>query len=312
MLLTNAKVRQLIAALLASLLCLALAEGYTATACLKSPDEVDVSACEQELLDNPGNARVRKILSEALIKLGRRQEAIRLLANGVELSPDDGQMRDMLKLQQSFLEEQEWAAKQSDRRAANASGRVDPKAKLNMIRCTKLQGKDALDACDSGLELLPDNLELLLGKSDALLDMNRVVEAIQVLSKADAAHPGNAAVAEKQRTAASKRNLLTRQCLTLTGNEALRACDGALLKGASDELRIKQRRSALMATAEGTDAKRQSSTIAQADVSRTAAADSRKTGTSPQSSAQSARTAVSVAAAGARYSNAPIAPGVSY
>ncbi|MCB1750079.1 MAG: tetratricopeptide repeat protein [Gammaproteobacteria bacterium] len=222
------------------------ATGAAAAACLVPVAPTDLSACEQELQQNPRDIRLRRALTEALIGLGKRREAIKLLEAGLKLHPEDEQMQEMLKLQRSFLEEKAWAEKQRLSREESVTEKSDPRIRLNVIRCTKLKGEAALEACDEGLAALPGDVDLVLGKAEALLDMNRIVEAILLLREARASHASNTQFAEMVGRAEAKRKLLSGQCFTRRGAEALKACDIALLKGAADELRIQRRRADLL------------------------------------------------------------------
>ncbi|MCP3870965.1 MAG: tetratricopeptide repeat protein [Gammaproteobacteria bacterium] len=217
--------------------------------CLSSTGRTAISVCQKELRKDPGNNRVRIALAEALSKAERHQEAVALLKNGLKSDPNDRQMKKMLRVQESILEEQAWTEKQRAKRAKGGTAKIDPKTKLNIIRCTKLSGRAALKACNEGLKKLSDNPELLTGKADVLLSMNRISESILVYKKAKKIQPGNRKISEKLRLAESERRIFASRCFSLEGSQALTACKIALLKGASDEFRIQRRRGDLLVAA---------------------------------------------------------------
>lgn len=236
-----------VAALLILMLCGVQMSGEAAADCISSRGKADVKACEQALKSNPRDRKVRIALTEALIELGRHREAVNILRSGLEIDPADQQMKNMLKLEESLLEEQNWSEKQRALRASRGSGRIDPKTKVNIIRCTKLKGDSALSACNEGLKIRPEDPDLLMGKGDALFGMNRTTDAIPIYRNALKLRPSSRELAERLRRAETKRNTLSGQCLKLENLAgALEACEMALLKDEPDEFRIKERRGDLL------------------------------------------------------------------
>lgn len=248
MLAINRTFRQAATALLLLMACFFHASGDASASCLSPAVKADISACEQELKSNPHDTRVRLALTNALIELGRHKEAVSVLKAGLEIDPENQQMKTILGLEEGFLEEQSWAEKQRAKRALGRTGKIDYKTKRNKIRCAKFKGESALDACNEGLEILPNDIDLLIGKGKALLSLNQVSEAILVLRKARALQPSNLKLTKILQRAESKRNAISGQCFRLKGAEALKACNTALLKGAPDEFRIQQRRGDLLST----------------------------------------------------------------
>ena len=313
--------RPAVTALLALILCGVQMNGDAAASCISSTGKADVDACEQELKSDPRNRKVRIALTQAMIKLGQHKEAVSILRAGLEIDPEDQQMKNMLKLEESFLEEQNWSKKQRALRASGGTGKVDTKTKLNIIRCTKLKGESALIACDKGLETRPDDPDLLMGKGDVLFGMNRITEAILLYRSARELRPSNRELAKRLRRAESKRNTLSGQCLKLKNRaEALEACNTALLKGAADESRIQKRRGDLLAAdnkkTEAMKAYKEARRLTPSDQEITrkiASLEGRKTpGTTRKTKTKTAAKAESTSKVRGVYSNAPLKPGITY
>ena len=307
--------------LLVSILCGVQTSGNAAVSCISSTGKADIDACEQVLKSDPRDRKVRIALTQALIELGRHEEAVSMLRSGLEIDPEDRQMRNMLKLEESFLEEQNWSEKQRALRASSGTGKVDPKIKVNIIRCTKLKGESALSACNEGLKTRPDDPDLLMGKGDALFGMNRVTEAILSYRSARELRPSNRELAKRLRRAESKRNTLSGQCLKSTKRAgALEACNMALLKGAPDEPRIQKRRGDLLTAdnkkAEALQAYKEAGRLMPSDKNINRKIASLGGGKTPDTTTKTttkiAVKAESIPKIRVVYSNAPLKPGITY
>jgi len=224
--------------------------------CLSTSGEAAVNACRRELNLAPYDLDIRFALSDALIGLRRHKEAVEVLKDGLARSPGSARIKKKLSLAESYLEEQSWIerrrAQQAGAAGATVSKRLDTKTKLNMIRCTKLQGGSALKACESVLTVLPDDPSLHRSKADALLEMDRVVEAVLAYRQSLRLAPDDVETAKKLTVAQSKRKAIATECQRLAGSAALRACDTALLEGAEDEFALQRRRGDILLAMERT------------------------------------------------------------
>ena len=223
--------------LLAFLLLFTTSSSVVLSACIGSVGEVAVNACQQELGSSPRNLKVRLALATALDRLGRQDEAIKVLDQGLVLFSSDESTK-------SVIEEKIWTIQREKR----SSGGSSASAKIKIIKCTTLKGSSALKSCDEGLKILPNNIELLAGKGDVLLDLSppKVIEAISVYKKALVIVPENQEIKQKLAHAESVRQQSVSDCMKGRGSAALAACDSGLLKGASDEATIHARRGDLL------------------------------------------------------------------
>lgn len=244
---------------MAGISCLAfcLLAGITVTvaqqasaSCLSAKGEAAVIACRRELELAPYDLDIRFALSDALIGLRRHKEAVDVLKNGLARAPGSEQIKKKLSLAESYLEEQLWIEKRRAKQGASADAaatqKLDTQTKLNMIRCTKLKGDTALEACNSALKTLPDDPTLYRSKADALMAMDRVTDAVLAYRESLRLAPGDEEAAKKLSGAQARRSAIATECQQLSGSAALKACDVALLKGAKDEFSIQRRRGDLL------------------------------------------------------------------
>ncbi len=205
-------------------------------ACIGAVGEKAVNDCKLEISADPHDIDARLALATALVKLGRKDEAVKVLNQGLILFQDDVVSR-------STLEEKRWIIQQQSKRPVN-----NVTVRVKIIKCTKLKGVTALKACDEGLRLQPDNLVLLAGRGEALLDLNppKVIDAIKAYKKALLIAPSNQDIKRKYEHAEYARQKSVSSCMKKTGKAALAACDRALLKGAADEASIQARRGDLL------------------------------------------------------------------
>jgi tetratricopeptide (TPR) repeat protein len=218
--------------------------------CLSASGEAAVIACRRELNLAPHDLDIRFALSDALVGLRRHKEAVEVLKEGLERSPGSNRIKSKLSLAESYLEEQAWIEKRRAQQATppgtTVSQKPETETKLNIIRCTKLKGDNALKACDAALTVLPNDPSLRRSKADALMEMNRVVEAVLAYQELLRLDPHDAETSKKLSAAQSKRKAFVAECQRLAGSAALRACDAALLEGATDEFVIHRRRGDLL------------------------------------------------------------------
>lgn len=217
------------------------------TSCLSATGEAAVAPCRRELLRDPGNLEIRFALSDALMGLRRYADAVAVLQQGLENFPGDDTIKKKLILAESYLDEQQYIEKQKkSAAAASRSKKQDTQIRLSIIRCEKLRGDAAMAACNDGLAMNPDHPELLTGRGNVWLEMDRFGNAIRDYEAALAADPKNRMVTKNLRLAQTKREVKVAQCLQAGGPDGLKACDAALMKGASDEFAVQKRRAGLL------------------------------------------------------------------
>ncbi len=167
-------------------------------------------------------------LADALVEANCYHDAVHTLEDGKSIHPHSAELTAKLRTTRSLVSEQDYfEGKEQAELAAKLS--------RNRLRCTRLS--DA-DACDEALKLKPDDVELLLGKGDALLGLARPGEADAVYRRARQLAPEDARVAAQLAAARTQRQPLLEQCEKGRDETALAACESALSKGADDERRI--------------------------------------------------------------------------
>ena len=220
-----------------------------APSCLSATGEAAVTPCRRELLRDPGNVKIRFALSDAFMAIRRYEDAVAVLREGLVRFPGNGEVKRKLILAESYVEEQQWIEKQQKSASASSrSKKQNTQIRLSIIRCKKLKGDAAMTACNEGLRVDPDHPELLTGRGNAWLEMDRLGNAILDYEAAIAADPKRRDAINNLRLARTKRDVKVAQCLQTDGRNGLDACDAALLKGASDEFPIQKRRARLLHT----------------------------------------------------------------
>ena len=215
--------------------------------CLSATGEDAITPCRQELLRDPGNLEIRFALSDAFITLGRYEDAVAVLRAGLERFPDNDRITRKLLLAESYQGEKQLIEKQKNLdNASSHSNKQNVQIRLSIIRCEKLKGEAAIAACNEGLKLNPKQTELLTGRGNAWMDMDRFGNAILDYEAVMNIDPGNRDAAEKLRVVQTKRKVRMAQCFQLDGLNGLNACDAVLLRGAEDEFAVQKRRAALL------------------------------------------------------------------
>ena len=217
--------------------------------CLSATGEAAIAPCRRELLRDPGNVEIRFALSDAFMGIRRYADAVAVLQEGLENFPGDEAIKKKLILAESYLDEQQYIEKQQKKAAAaSRSKKQDTQIRLSIIRCEKLKGGAALAACNEGLAVNPDHPGLLTGRGNVWLEMDRFGSAIRDYEAALAANPKSREATKNLRLAQTKREVKVAQCLQVDGPDGLKACDAALMKGASDEFAVQKRRAGLLQT----------------------------------------------------------------
>lgn len=210
--------------------------------CLSASGETAVEVCRFELDLAPHDHNIRFALSDALIGLHRFQEAVNVLREGLEQFPGSNRIKKKLTLAESLAQEQLWIEQRRARSAQKTDQpRLDAVTKRNIIRCTKLKGSTAIEACNEALVTQPGDPSLHKARADALLSLGRIGESILAYRKALLLYPGDKETRQTLQTAQAKREALIGQCQQQDGSSALTSCQSALLKGERDESAIQVR-----------------------------------------------------------------------
>jgi len=194
-----------------------------------------VTAARAALKDAPDSLSARFKLADVLVEANCYEEAVHTLEDGEAMHPRSNDLQAKLRTTRSLASEQVYfEGKEQAEQAARVS--------RNLLRCNRLGD---LNACDEALKLKPDDAEILIAKGDALLKASKLAEAEQAYRRARQVSPENARAVNQLAVAQTQRQAAQAQCLKGTGDDALNACQSALLPGADEEFAIQSRMGSL-------------------------------------------------------------------
>jgi tetratricopeptide (TPR) repeat protein len=213
----------------------AAGESPPAACVTSSPGAEEVSA-KSLLEQDPASVDARLKLADALRDRGCYADSVKILEAGVQLNPRSRALQERLRSARSTLSEQGYFEGLGHAEEA-------AKAQRNTIRCRELGD---VAACDQALAGSPGDRSLLIAKGDALVRLNRPVDALPLYEVAASTDPADDAVKAKIGAAERARQTLVSRCQTETGDTAVQACDLGLLRGARDEFDIHKRKGILL------------------------------------------------------------------
>lgn len=214
----------------------AVADALGVVTCPAGAQSPELDAARARLEQDEGALDPRLKFADALLAQACYWDAVHVLEEGETLHPRSGAIQSRLRDARSMLSEQ---------RYFDGLGRAEEAAKIqrNLLRCRKLGD---VSACDEALRARPNDGEILIAKGDALMQSNHPADALPVYRRAAELAPTDAGVKEKITTAESQRHTLLSQCEHDSADAALQACQLALLRGASDEFFVHQRKGILL------------------------------------------------------------------
>ena len=212
------------------------ADDVRGISCQPGAESPAVAASRVDLAKDDRSLDARLKLADALLAQMCYAEAVHVLEDGEAIHPRNPGVQSRLRDARSMLSEQ---------RYFDGLGNAQEAAKRqrNTLRCKQLGD---LSACDAALADTPDDTELLGAKGDALLQANRVTDALPVFRRAVSLSAADAGLRARLTNAEERRAALFTQCQTATGEQALQACQQSLVPGASDELAIQQRKAVVL------------------------------------------------------------------
>ena len=234
---TPARMPSAIALFLGTLSFCAIAQAHEGT-CSTTPSAARVAA-RQAFEQAPKDLGALLKFSDALAADSCFDDAVHVLEDGEATHGRNAELQTHLREARSILTEQHYF--DSLDRAGEAA-----KLSRNLLRCKKLAD---LQACDDALAQKPNDLEVTLAKGDALLQAKRPADALRVYSQARQFANGNATVDEKLAAAESQRKASLGTCQLGSGESALQACEGALVRGDASEFDILKRKGILLQAA---------------------------------------------------------------
>jgi tetratricopeptide (TPR) repeat protein len=213
----------------------AAGESPPAACATSSPGAEEVSA-KSVLEQDPASVDARLKLAAALSDRGCYADSVKILEAGVQLNPRSRALQERLRSARSTLSEQGYF---------EGLGHAEEAAKTqrNAIRCRELGD---IAACDQALAGSPGDRDLLIAKGDALVRVNRPVDALPLYEKAASVDPADDALKAKISATERARLALVSRCQTETGDAAIAACDLGLRRGVHDEFGIYKRKGILL------------------------------------------------------------------
>lgn len=212
------------------------AQAQAPSPCLTEPGPAPVVEAAAAVDREPADVNLRFTLADTLIAEQCYPEAVRALEAANEAFPQDRELETRLRDARSLLEEQGYFA---DLERAEELAAINH----NLLRCRRLND---LAACDEALRARPGDADTLIAKGNALLELNRPSEALPVFSQVSQSEPGNDAASAGHDAARDQRQAALATCLEREDEDALAACDRALLRGADDEFSVHERRGYLL------------------------------------------------------------------
>jgi cytochrome c-type biogenesis protein CcmH/NrfG len=136
---------------------------------------------------SPDDLGPRLRLADALVDQGCYQEALAILESAQEGFPRNSELSGKLRDVRSLVTEQTYI--EGLTQAAESA-----KFSRNQLRCTKLGD---VTACEDALHSKPDDVPLLLAKGDALMQANRVADAVTAYHHVSQLKPNDEAIKGK-------------------------------------------------------------------------------------------------------------------
>ena len=146
--------------------------------CLNQDNKTALEACEQLLIDDPRNLPV--IIKKSDLLTGKKlyEDAILYMRLAANYFPNSEKVDHKLKQLISLNKEQQWAQKRKkDSQADTSSVDLSKDFQLNRIRCLRLTGTKALDACDTAIKINSNDHMLYKARAKILEELGRTEEA---------------------------------------------------------------------------------------------------------------------------------------
>lgn len=173
---------------------IAISPPVQAGGCVGASDAELLGACSAELTKEPDNKKLRLYVVQRLLDLEKYGEAVRILEAGLHRGTDDDFERALVNAK-SLLAEQNYVKKHQAELAAAAAANSASSNRLNQIRCSNLGGERALAACDAWLKIGgPGEAEIQQRRGDLLAEAGRKSEALIAYRRALLLSPGNTQV----------------------------------------------------------------------------------------------------------------------
>ena len=155
--------------------------------CLSGKHSDAVADAKSATERSPDDLGPRMRLADALVDQGCYQEAVAILESAQEDFPRNSELSGKLRDVRSLVTEQTYI--EGLTQAAESA-----KFSRNLLRCTKLGD---VTACEDALHSKPDDVPLLLAKGDALMQANRIADAVTAYQHVSQLKPNDEAIKGK-------------------------------------------------------------------------------------------------------------------
>lgn len=158
--------------------------------CLHAADTMAIRACEKVLSADPDDLQVLLKLSQHLAVKQDYESAIKIMEQAKKYHPDSTKVKHNLKKLISYHKEQKWKEKRTGAgKEVTTSSRGSTEYKLLKIRCLRLKGKSALEACNRAIQEIKDDPSLYKARAAHLEALGRNQEATRDYSLAAKYNP---------------------------------------------------------------------------------------------------------------------------
>lgn len=151
--------------------------GNERTTCFKSTGIPAIDACRKLLRKDPNDLNVLIKLSDHLAQQQKYAEALQIIRQAAVLNPDSPKVEHRMKKLISYQKEQEWAEKRKSNPDTTKALTASITFKRNRIKCLRLNGEKALEACNKAIQEKEDDHTLYKARGKIQEQLGRNEEA---------------------------------------------------------------------------------------------------------------------------------------
>ncbi len=174
-------------------------------------DYDQVAACQLLLRSNSKNYKLHAALSKTLDKRQKFKESLVAYDNALRAFPQDDYFLRKRSIAESNYKEQQWLRnkKRGERNTVNksAASGASTKFKLNKIRCTRLTGKVALNACLQAIKVNDKDASLFISMGDIYASQQKNRQAVTAYKKAVKLNSKDASTSKKLKKLVQRQTL---------------------------------------------------------------------------------------------------------
>ena len=147
-------------------------------ACMYGSGQKAVKACEWLLKSTPESLSILLKQADHLLELQRIDDAEIVVDKAMKFHPSSKKAIHKSKEIESYQQERKWAQKNKENKDnSSVTNTLSPQLRLDQIRCLKLKGEKALQACNNIIYKESNNSGLYKARGKILAEMGREEEA---------------------------------------------------------------------------------------------------------------------------------------